>query len=144
MDGAFIEERIPHRPPFLFLDRVLSLDAGAIVAEKQIPADWPLFQGHYPGHPLVPGVVLCEAVFQAAALLLAEQLGQTGTGHKALPVLTRIHGAKFKREVGPGALLEIRAELVERLGTAWLFKGSIRVQGKLALQVDFACAGKEA
>lgn len=142
MEHAFITQRLPHRPPFLFLDRVLSLEAAAIVAEKHIPGDWPVFAGHYPDHPLVPGVLLCEAVFQAAALLMAERLGHGSERRDTLPVLTRIHGARFKREVGPGALLEIRAELKERLGTAWLFKGSVRVQGKLALQVEFACAEK--
>lgn len=141
-DRTFLEARIPHRPPFLFLDRVLSLEDTAIVAEKHLPEDWPVFAGHYPDHPLVPGVVLCEAVFQAAALLMAERLGQGSGRRDTLPVLTRIHGARFKREVGPGALMEIRAELTERLGTAWLFRGSVRVQGKVALQVEFACAEK--
>lgn len=151
MEQAFIEERIPHRAPFLLLDRVRSLDAQGISAEKQIPADWPVFMGHYPHYPIVPGVLLCEAIFQAGALLIAEQLRQAGADAapptstvNAIPVLTRIHGAKFKREVRPGEVIDIRAELVERLGPAWLLKGSVRVHGKLAVQVEFACAAKEA
>ena len=143
MEQGFIEERIPHRPPFLLLDRVLNLKSASIVAEKLIPEDLPLFKGHYPHYPIMPGVLLCEAVLQAGALLIAEELRQTGVAAAAVPVLTRIHSAKFKREVRPGDLLEIRAELLERLGPAWLLKGSVRVGGKLAVQVEFACAGKE-
>ena len=145
MDQSFIEERIPHRPPFLWLDRVLVLEENSLTAEKRIPEDLPLFAGHYPGHPLMPGVLLCEAVFQAGALLLSERLrAESGTGasEMAVPVLTRIFGAKFKREVHPGDVLEIRVELTERMASAWLIKGSVRVAGKVAVQVEFSCAGK--
>ncbi len=140
----FILERIPHRPPFLWLDRVLEIGPDRIRAEKRLPEDLPVFQGHYPHHPLFPGVLLCEAVFQAGALLIAEGLRQSTAGDtKAVPVLTRIFGAKFKRETGPGDLLEIEASLTERIGSAWILKGAVRVGGKLAAQVEFACAQKE-
>ena len=69
---TFITERIPHRPPFLWLDRVLEVSDESITAEKKIPRDLDLFQGHYPDYPLMPGVLLCEAVFQAGALLIGE------------------------------------------------------------------------
>ena len=141
-DQAFIEARIPHRPPFLWLDRVLALDETGVTAEKRIPEGLPLFAGHYPGRPLMPGVLLCEAVFQAGALLLSERLRAEGTAETAVPVLTRIFGAKFKREVHPGDVLEIRAELTERMASAWLMKGSVRVAGKVAVQVEFSCAAK--
>lgn len=141
-DQAFIEARIPHRPPFLWLDRVLALEENSVTAEKRIPEDLPLFAGHYPGHPLMPGVLLCEAVFQAGALLLSERLRAEGGSDTAVPVLTRIFGAKFKREVHPGDVLEIRAELTEKMASAWLMKGSVRVGGKVAVQVEFSCAAK--
>ena len=141
----FILERIPHRPPFLWLDRVVEVGEAAIRAEKTLPQDLDVFRGHYPDYPLMPGVLLCEAVFQAGAVLLSELLrqeaGVEGTG--SVPVLTRILGAKFKREVRPGDRLEVRAALVERLGPAWIMKGSVRVGGKVAVQVEFACARKE-
>ena len=97
MDQEFIQKRIPHRSPFLWLDRVLDLDIGngAIRAEKMLPADLDIFQGHYPDYPIMPGVLLCEAVFQAGALLIGEML----KGEKEItgvPVLTRILRAKFK------------------------------------------------
>lgn len=139
----FILERIPHRPPFLWLDRVLDISGETIRAEKKIPEDLALFQGHYPEYPLMPGVLLCEAVFQAGALLIGEMLrGEGGEQGSGVPVLTRILGAKFKREVRPGDTLEIIAALVERMGPAWLLKGSVRVGGKTAVQVEFACARK--
>ena len=144
----FILERIPHRPPFLWLDRVLEISETAIRAEKTVPSDLDIFRGHYPEYPLMPGVLLCEAVFQAGALLIGNLLGREVKAQSgvpvSVPVLTRILGAKFKREVRPGDRLEIRASLVERLGPAWLMKGSVRVGGKVAVQVEFACARKEA
>jgi len=141
----FILERIPHRPPFLWLDHVLEISREAIRAEKKVPEDLALFQGHYPEYPLMPGVLLCEAVFQAGALLIGEMLrGEGGEQGSGVPVLTRILGAKFKREVRPGDTLEIVAALVERMGPAWLMKGSVRVGGKTAVQVEFACTRKGA
>lgn len=150
MADQFILDRIPHRPPFLWLDRVVEITGETIRAEKTVPTDLELFQGHYPEYPLMPGVLLCEAVFQAGALLIGELLrrdvaateGSAESG--GVPVLTRILGAKFKREVRPGDALEIAATLVERMGPAWILKGSVRVGGKIAVQVDFACARKGA
>ena len=140
-DQDFIIDRIPHRPPFLWLDRILELADESIRAEKTIPADLDIFKGHYPEYPLMPGVLLCEAVFQAGALLIGELLkGKQETS--GVPVLTRIIGAKFKREVRPGDTIEIRAALKEQLGPARFLKGSVRVEGQLAVQVEFACALK--
>lgn len=135
---SYITDRIPHRPPFLWLDRVLEASPDRLVAEKEIPLDLELFQGHYPGYPLMPGVLLCEAVFQAGAVLLAGQEG-VGSG-QGKPVLTRILGAKFKREVRPGDTIRIQVSLTERVGPAWFMKGSVRVRDLLAVQVEFACA----
>jgi 3-hydroxyacyl-[acyl-carrier-protein] dehydratase len=138
---SYITDRIPHRPPFLWLDRVLEAGADSLVAEKDIPADLALFDGHYPGYPLMPGVLLCEAVFQAGAVLLADR--QEGDA-RGKPVLTRILGAKFKREVRPGDTIRIQVVLTERVGPAWFMKGSVRVHDKVAVQVEFACALTEA
>ncbi|MEN8141601.1 MAG: 3-hydroxyacyl-ACP dehydratase FabZ family protein [Thermodesulfobacteriota bacterium] len=136
----FITSHIPHRPPFLWLDRVTALGPDEVVAEKLIPADLEIFKGHYPLHPITPGVLLCEAVFQAGALLIAVQQRRDKEEASGVPVLTRIQGAKFKRQVGPGDLIEIKARLKERLGQAWFMAGSVRVNGKVALKVEFACA----
>ncbi|MCI5211006.1 MAG: hypothetical protein D3910_19960 [Candidatus Electrothrix sp. ATG2] len=90
----------------------------------------------------MPGVLLCEAVFQAGALLISETLGGKEEIN-GVPVLTRILGAKFKREVGPGDTIAIQATLKEKMGPAWFMKGSVRVKGKIAVQVEFACALKK-
>lgn len=139
-DPNFINRHIPHRPPFLWLDRVIALSAGDITCEKEIGDDLELFKGHYPDYPLMPGVLLCEAVFQAGALFISVILNKDTEQAAGVPVLTRILGAKFKRQVHPGDLIEIRAALKERVANAWFMKGSVRVAGKVAVKVDFACA----
>lgn len=141
-DLDFITGRIPHRPPFLWLDRIVEINRDSIMAEKTLPAELEVFQGHYPDYPIMPGVLLCEAVFQAGALLIGELAGGE-ENLDGVPVLTRIIGARFKREVRPGMTLEIRAALKEKLGAAWFMKGSVRVGGKIAVQVEFACAVKQ-
>ncbi len=144
MTDPFILERLPHRPPFLWLDRVIEISTEAILAEKVVAEDLEVFRGHYPDYPIMPGVLLCEAVFQAGALLIGQTMDNGPDVAQGVPVLTRILGAKFKREVRPGDTLAISAKLVERMGPAWIMKGAVRVGGKLALQVEFACARKEA
>jgi len=145
-DETFITDRIPHRPPFLWLDRVLEMKEDSIRAEKKIPHDLDLFKGHYPGYPLMPGVLLCESVFQAGAILIGELQSRDnenpGKQAAGVPVLARILGARFKREVRPGDVIELRVRLKERLGPAWILKGSVRVRGRVAAQVEFSCALK--
>ena len=135
-----IYESIPHRPPFLWIDRVISYDSRTIITEKFIPPDLDVFQGHYPGYPLMPGVLLCEAVFQTGALFMAKTLLDPEETKKAgpkAPVLTRIKGAKFKREVKPGDTIRIYVTLDENIGNAWFFKGKVLVKDKTAVKVTF-------
>ncbi len=139
-DPEFIHSRIPHRDPFLWLDRVIALTDTDITAETLITPDLDVFKGHYPEYPIMPGVLLCEAVFQAGALLIAESI--KNEDWKGVPVLTRVINAKFKREVRPKDLITISATLKERLGSAWFMKGVVRVGGKVAVKVEFSCALK--
>ncbi|MFH1215351.1 MAG: 3-hydroxyacyl-ACP dehydratase FabZ family protein [Pseudomonadota bacterium] len=144
----FVLERIPHRPPFLWVDRVVTIEENQLVAEKTIPVDLDIFQGHYPDYPIMPGVILCEAVFQAGAILIAELMRrqtasvETNAGEQSIPVLTRILGAKFKREVKPGEVIQIKVKLKEQVGSAWFLSGKILVNDRTAVKVDFACALK--
>jgi 3-hydroxyacyl-[acyl-carrier-protein] dehydratase len=131
---------IPHRPPFLWIDRIVSYEEGIMVAEKTIPEDLDIFQGHYPEHPILPGVILCEALFQTGALLIARMLQDEQNIPHGVPVLTRIEGARFKRPVGPGSVIQMQVNLKEKVAGSWFLKGILRVQEKVAVQVDFSCA----
>ena len=141
-----IYEAIPHRPPFLWVDKVISFNSRTIITEKFISPDLDVFKGHYPGYPLMPGVLLCEAVFQTGALFMAKTLRDSEETKKAgekAPVLTRIKGAKFKREVKPGDTIRIHVTLDENIGNAWFFKGKVLVKDKTAVKVTFGCTLSE-
>lgn len=137
-----IYRAIPHRPPFLWVDTIISSDEHSMVAEKFIGPDLDFFRGHYPDHPIVPGVLLCEAAFQTGALFMARLLaaGNRPDQEKKLPVLTRIKEAKFKREVKPGETIRMQVTLDERISNVWFFKGRVLVDNKTAVKVNFGCA----
>jgi 3-hydroxyacyl-[acyl-carrier-protein] dehydratase len=135
-----IYRRIPHRPPFLWVDRITGQTTDTIETEKDLPPDLALFAGHYPDYPIMPGVILCEAIFQSGALLLFDLINCVDEKGAPLPVLTRIIGARFKREVKPGDTIVMQVSLKEKVGSAWFMKGRLSVAGKTAVQVEFACA----
>ncbi len=140
-------ERIPHRPPFLWIDRVKAISEDRILAEKYVSTDLDLFQGHYPEQPILPGVLVCEALFQTGALLISEIINRDDNSEGAsvpegIPVLTRIQGAKFKRGIYPGDNLELEVKLSEKMGPAWFMKGIARVKGNTSVKVEFACTLK--
>jgi 3-hydroxyacyl-[acyl-carrier-protein] dehydratase len=130
-----ILKAIPHRPPFLFVDKVIELTDTKIRAIKAINPEEPFFKGHYPGNPIMPGVLICESIFQTGAILLSSIIGDISEG---TPVLTRISNAKFKNMVRPGAILELEAELVEKVGNAFFMKGKATSEGKTVVTVEFA------
>ena len=134
-----VTDLIPHRPPFLWVDTMLEYDGSSLLTEKHIPEDLDVFQGHYPDHPILPGVLLCEALFQTGALLIALLLKESDSSGVGVPVLTRIEGVRFKRPVGPGDTIGMKVTLKEQLSGAWFLKGTLRVNNKVAVQVDFAC-----
>ncbi|TKB10361.1 3-hydroxyacyl-ACP dehydratase FabZ [Desulforhopalus sp. IMCC35007] len=134
-----IQNLIPHRPPFLWVDRIISCTDTSIETEKQIPEDHEVFKGHYPGNPITPGVLLCEAIFQSGALLMA-RTGAELAAQGLVPVLTRINSAKFKRGVYPGDVTRIKVDLQEIISNVSFFKGTLKVNGKTAVQTAFACS----
>lgn len=136
MDRKQIEQQIPHRSPFLWIDEVVEISESMIRARKFLDPDLPVFQGHYPGFPLMPGVLLCESAFQAGAVLIARQ---QDVPEGMVPVVTRQNETRFRRMVRPGETLEIEVELTETLGSAWFLKGKVSVDGQVAVRLEFAC-----
>ena len=132
---AQIEELIPHRAPFLFVDQVSSVSNERIMASYQPPADAPFFRGHYPGNPVMPGVLLCECAFQAGALLLAWRGRLAG---RSTPVLTRIRDARFRHIVRPEAPLRMEVICTDDLQDACYLQGRVFAGDELALRVEFA------
>ena len=125
---------IPHRPPFLFVDKIVELTDTKIQTTKEIKPEDDFFKGHYPSNPIMPGVLICESIFQTGAILLSHIITDISEG---TPVLTRINNAKFKNIVRPGDTLEIEAEVVERVSNAFFLKGKASVGGKTAVTVEF-------
>ncbi len=135
-----VTELLPHRPPFLFVDRVVSINDKEIMTEKYFQEDCEFYQGHYPGNPITPGVILCEAIFQSGAILLG-QIPQKNNvkDMEQLPVLTRIQNAKFKRSVFPGDTVQIRVSKKETMAGVAFLKGVLKVAGKTAVLAEFSC-----
>lgn len=132
-----ITDLIPHRPPFLFVDAIVEQDSEHLIARRTWRPEEAFYQGHYPGNPITPGVLLCEAVFQAAAAFLAGR-GDDFAGKT--PVLSRIQDARFKRMVKPGDTVEIEVKLTESVKGFHFLRGTVKLDDKVALRVDFALA----
>ena len=128
---------IPHREPFLWIDEAEQESPDRLVARKFIAPGLDVFRGHYPGQPVLPGVLLCEAALQAGALLIARCGTTLPGGH--VPVATRINQVKFRQMVRPGDTLEIDVELIERLADAFFLKAKITADGKTVATLEFAC-----
>lgn len=137
MNRDEIQKCIPHRPPFLWLDEVVEIDDRRIVAKKFIDPELDLFRGHYPDYPVLPGVLQCEAAFQAGAVLISRLL-PVSSG--AVPVATRLQNVQFRKMVRPGDVLEIEVELTERLAKAFFMKGKTSVNGQVTARLEFACS----
>ena len=128
---------MPQREPFLFVSRVISITDSSIQTERQIEIDEPFFAGHFPGKPIMPGVLICEAVFQSGSILMGKRA--VSSANKSLvPLITRISNVKLKRAVLPGDLMEIEVKLVEVVGQAAYLKGKVKVREKTALTVEYA------
>ena len=128
---------MPQREPFLFVDRVVEVTDSSIQTEKQIKVDEPFFAGHFPNRPIMPGVLICEAVFQSSSILMSKRAG-TLSDDRRIPLITRISNVKLKRVVLPGDLMEVEVKLKEILGQAAYMSGKVKVEGETVLTVEFS------
>ena len=125
---------IPHRPPFLFVDRVLEESDNTIKTEKKIDPKEPFFEGHYPEKPIMPGVLIFEAIFQAGAIMMGKRIANEGR----IPVLTRVNNIKLKHAVLPGDTLQVEVTLKDLVSTAAYMTGKASVNGKIAVSLEFS------
>ena len=137
IDIAGIMAAIPHRYPFLMLDRVVDLVLGeSAIGIKNVSANENFFQGHFPGHPVMPGVLIVEAMAQTAAILVVETLGEDAKGR--LVYFMSIDGVRFRRPVVPGDRLELHVEKIQSRASVWKFAGKAIVDGKVLAEATFA------
>ena len=139
-----VTDLIPHRPPFLFVDRIVAERPDGLVAERTFRADEDFYRGHYPGAPITPGVLLCEAVFQTGALYLVRQSQIAGTSMGAgVPLLAKIGDVRFRNPVYPGDTVIIDVKKKETLGGFTMMSGAVKkADGTRVLTVDFTVAWK--
>ena len=137
MNTDEIQRCIPHRPPFLWLDTVEEIGDTRILASKHLPADLPLFAGHYPAFPVFPGVLQCEACFQAGAVLISK-ISNISSGD--VPVVTRQNNTQFRKLIRPGDTIRVEVELTEQASNAFYMKGRVTVDGKVTARLEFVCA----
>ncbi len=144
MDINQILQHLPHRYPFLLIDRVTSFEAGKeIVALKNVSMNEPFFPGHYPHHPIMPGVLIVEAMAQAAAILSFSGGSDGKPDDSKVYYFVGIDGARFKRPVVPGDQLILKVVLTRSLRGLWKFKGVAEVDGQIAAEAEIMCTVKD-
>ncbi|MCX7785452.1 MAG: 3-hydroxyacyl-ACP dehydratase FabZ [candidate division WOR-3 bacterium] len=131
-----IKKILPHRYPFLFIDRVIEITDKKIECIKNVTIDEPFFQGHFPDYPLMPGVLMIEAMAQAAGIVLIKLFPEDFASGNGVPLFLGIEKARFRKMVRPGDTLKIICEIVS-------LKGSIaKAQGKILVGEDVVCEGE--
>ena len=139
LDTIAIQQLLPHRYPFLLVDRVVEFEPHKrVLCYKNVTCNEPFFQGHFPGHPVMPGVLVIEALAQAGGILT--QLTSQTTADGRLFYLVKIDGAKFTRMVVPGDRLELDVSLKRNIRNMALYSGVARVDGEQVACADILCA----
>ena len=138
MDIQRILELLPHRYPFLMVDRVTKVEGDTLEAYKNVSAGEPYFQGHFPGQPVMPGVLQLEAMAQAAGLLALDQLDLEPGRHIIL--FASADKVKWRQPVVPGDRLDIAVEVVKKRGKLWVVKGTCSVGGKKVSEAEMMAA----
>ena len=146
MDIHEILEYLPHRYPFLLIDRVVAIEPGkSIHAYKNVTINEPFFVGHFPHHPVMPGVLIMEAMAQAAAILTFASASEEETLQAAddLYLFAGIDNARFKRPVMPGDRLDLFAEMVANKRGIYKYKAVAKVDGQVVAEADLMCAHRK-
>ncbi len=127
-DVMGIQQLIPHRYPFLMIDKVVNIVEGqSIVGIKNVTINEPFFPGHFPSHPVMPGVLIVEAMAQTSAVLVMHTLGSVA--HGKVVYFMSVEGSKFRKPVVPGDVLHIHCEAQKSRGNIWRFAGLAKVDG---------------
>ena len=143
MDITEILRYLPHRYPFLLIDRVVSYEAGkSIEALKNVTMNEPFFTGHFPHHPVMPGVLIIEAMAQAAAILSFVTMGAKADD-KSIYYFVGIDNARFKRPVTPGDALRISVTLTRHVRGIWKFSAQARVDDVVAAEAELMCTVRD-
>ena len=138
-DIKSIMEMLPHRYPFLLVDRVVAFDSGVgIKAYKNVTFNEGFFQGHFPGQPIMPGVLILEALAQAGGIFVVKTMGVDSSGK--LFLFTGIDGVKIRRPVVPGDRLNMEASVIRRKMNIWKMQGRATVDGELVAEGIFTAA----
>ena len=137
LDRNYVKKYLPHRDPMLFIDRVKTLSENAITIESDVDPDAAYFKGHFPGMPIMPGVLIIETVAQAGALLVSLTRGLPADKFIAF---SNVDAVKFRRPVEPGEVLTIDVEIEKIRLPFYKFIGTAKVDGKLAASLKFAAA----
>ena len=142
MDIKEILQYLPHRYPFLLVDRIVELEIGKrIVGLKNVTINEPFFPGHFPHNPVMPGVLIIEAMAQTAAVLAFKTDGSVPDEGSTV-YFASVDNVRFKRPVVPGDQLVMEAQIVRKMRNIWKFSAVARVDGELATEADFMCAIK--
>ena len=143
MDIAGVLEHLPHRFPFLLVDRIRTIELGKrIVALKNVTMNEPFFPGHFPGHPIMPGVLIQEAMAQAAAILVFRTQGEKPDANSVY-YLAGIDKARFKKPVVPGDQLEIEVTLQRGVRGVWKFGCVARVDQTIVCEAEMLCSHRK-
>ena len=139
-----VKALIPHRPPFLFVDEIVSESADGLVAKRTWRADEDFYRGHYPNAPITPGVLLCEAVFQTGALFMARQAQASGAAPgSGVPLLSKIADVRFRTPIYPGDTVLLEVKQKDALGGFTMLSGNFKKEdGTRVMNDDFAVAWK--
>lgn len=136
MDLLEIQKLLPHRYPFLLVDRVVEIVPGRrLVGFKNVSCNEPFFNGHFPGHPVMPGVLILEALAQACALLACKSEGVNP--QQRVIYLMAIDNAKFRKPVVPGDRLQLEVEVIKHKGSIWKHRGAALVDGVKVAEGEF-------